>query len=103
MIVYRDTFMQLLLEAPDFVTLKVFGALMTKQEFEGGIKTTKKAIADKIGASRTAVWQALKWLKENHYIKETKTDGQTEFLLNPNVTTCGKNKKTKMELWQSVE
>ena len=88
--VYREAYMQLMLEAPDFVTSKVFAVLMTKQPFDGGIKMTKKAIADKLGVSRTAVWQALKWLKENHYVKETKTDGITEFLLNPNVTTCGK-------------
>ena len=103
MIVYRDAYMQLTLEAPDFVTSKVFTVLMTKQPFEGGIKMTKKAIADKLGVSRTAVWQAIKWLKENRYIKETKTDGVPEFLLNPNVTTCGKNKKAKIALWESVD
>ena len=46
MIVYREPFMNFLLTAPDFVTTKVFGSLMTKQEFNRGVNTTKKAIAD---------------------------------------------------------
>ena len=102
-IVYRDSYMKLLTETTNPSVLRVFGSLMTKQEFEGGIKTTKKAIADELGIEQTAAWQAFKWLKENHYVKERKNRGQTEFLLNPNVTTCGKNKKAKIELWQSVE
>ena len=101
--VYRDTYMDLTLTVPDLTTLKVFNSLMTKQEYEGGIKTTKKAIADEISVSYRSIMTAFKWLKENHYVKERKVRGQTEFLLNPNVTTCGQNKKAKIELWQSVE
>ena len=103
MIVYREAFMKLMLEASEASTLKVFGSLMSKQEYEGGIKATKKAIADELGLTYRSVMTAFKWLKENHYVKERKNRGQTEFLLNPNVTTCGKNKKAKIELWQSVE
>ena len=102
-IVYREAYMQLLLETTNPTILRIFGSLMAKQAFEGGIKTTKKAIADELGVERTTAWNAFKWLKEHKYIKETKTNGQTEFLLNPNVTTCGKNKKAKIELWQSIE
>ena len=103
MIVYRDALMNLTLSVPDLITLKVFNSLMAKQEFEGGIKTIKKAIADELSISYDSVMVAFKWLKENHYIKERKNLGQTEFLLNPNVTTCGKNKKAKIALWESVD
>ena len=103
MIVYREAFMRLTLEATSPSVLRVFNSLMTKQPFEGGIKTTKKAIADELNISYDSVMVAFKWLKEHKYIKETKTNGVPEFLLNPNVTTCGKNKKAKIELWQSVE
>ena len=102
-IVYRENFMHFLLTAPDFITTKVFGALMTKQEFENGVRTTKKAIADELKVSYRSVMIAFKWLKEHGYIKERKVNGQTEFLLNPAVTTCGKNKQEKIELWESVE
>lgn len=102
MIVYRDAFENFLLEAPDFTTAKVFGILMTQQKFEGGIGTTKKAVADRIKSSYQSVMNAFKWLKENGYLKERKVNGQTEFLLNPDVTTCGKQKKKKIELWNSI-
>ena len=102
MLVYRDTFMNFLLSVPDFITTKVFGSLMTKQEYENGVRTTKKAIADELNISYRSVIVAFKWLKENNYIKERKVLGQTEFLLNPDVTTCGKNKKKKLALWNSI-
>lgn len=41
-------------------------------------------------------------VKKNGYVKERKFDGQTQFLLNPNVTTCGKNRKDKLDLWESL-
>ena len=102
MIVYRESFEDFLLTAPDFTTAKVFGVLMTQQNFEGGINTTKKAVADRIKVSYRSVMTAFNWLKEHSYIKERKVNGQTEFLLNPDVTTCGKNKKKKLELWNSI-
>ncbi len=103
MIVYRNAFEDFLLTAPDLTTAKVFGVLMTQQKFEGGINTTKKAVADKIKISYRSVMTAFNWLKEHGYIKERKINGQTEFLLNPDVTTCGKNKKSKVNLWNSIE
>ena len=101
-IVYRETFENFLMVAPDFTTAKVFGVLMTQQKFEGGINTTKKAIADRIKVSYRSVVTAFKWLKEHGYVKERKVFGQTEFLLNPYVTTCGKNRKDKINLWESI-
>ena len=88
--------MNFLLRTPDFVTTKVFGSLMTKQEFDRGVNTTKKAIADELKVSYRSVMTAFKWLKEHGYIKERKVRGQSEFLLNPEVTTCGKRKKKKL-------
>ena len=101
-IVYRASFMDFLLTAPDFTTAKVFGSLMTKQEFENGVRSTKKAIADELNVSYRSVIAAFNWLKENGYVKERKVNGQTEFLLNPNVTTCGRNKSKKVALWNSI-
>ena len=103
MIVYRDTYETLLLETTNATVLRVFGLLMTKQSFESGVSATKKAISDKLSLSYTEVWKAFRWLKEHDYVKERKVDGQTEFLLNPHVTTCGKNKKDKIRLWESID
>ena len=101
-IVYRESFRDFLMTVPDFITTKVFGFLLTKQEFERGVRITKKAVAEELKISYRSVMVAFKWLKENGYVKEHKVDGQTEFLLNPDVTTCGRNKSKKIELWDSV-
>ena len=101
-IMFRETLDSLINFAPDFSTLKVFLKLSTKQEYEGGIKITKQAIADELKISYVSTIKAFKWLKENGYVKERKINGVPEFLLNPNVTTCGKNRKAKIALWNSI-
>ncbi len=102
-IVYKETYRELIMDTTNPSILRVFGLLMTKQEFENGIKTTKKAIADELKISYDSVMVAFKWLKENGYVKEHKVNGITEFVLNPEVTTCGKNRKDKIKLWESIE
>ena len=101
-IMFRETLDSLINFAPDFSTLKVFLKLSTKQEYEGGIKITKQAIADELKISYVSTIKAFKWLKENGYVKERKINGVPEFLLNPYVTTCGKNRKEKIKLWESI-
>ena len=101
MIVYRSALANLARTAP-LNAWKVFGALSSKQEFDKGIKITKKAVSDEFSMSYDNVIRGFNWLKENNYVKERKVGGQTEFLLNPDVTTCGKNKQLKVELWNSV-
>jgi len=101
MIMYKKPIFQMAMEAPS-VALKVFLSLSSKQPFEGGIKTTKQAIADQLKISYDNVMRGFKWLKEHNYIKERKTDGQTEFLLNPKVTTCGRKRKEKIKLWHET-
>ena len=64
-IMYRETFDSLIKNAPDFSTLKVFLNLSIKQEFEGGINTTKQAIADELKISYVSAIKAFKWLKSN--------------------------------------
>ena len=101
MIMYRDEMFDLATEAP-YIALRIFIALSSKQTFEGGIKITKRALADSLKVSYDNALRGFKWLKENDYVKERKIDGITEILLNPNVTTCGKNRKEKLELWNSI-
>jgi len=50
MIMYKEPFLQLAIEAPP-VAWKVFVILSSKQPFEGGIKTTKQAIANQLKIS----------------------------------------------------
>ena len=101
MIVYRSAFEELGRTAP-LTAWKVFAPLGATQDFETGVKTTKRAIAEKMNMSYNNVMRGFNWLKENGYLKERKVNGQTEFLLNPDVTTCGRQKKKKLELWNSI-
>lgn len=102
MIMYREPILSLSENAPA-AALKIFLNLSARQEFEGGIKMTKKFIAEKLDMSAAQFWRGFKWLKENGYVKEHKVNGITEFVLNPEVTTCGKNRKAKIKLWESIE
>ena len=101
-IMYREAINNLTDSVPDLTTLKLFLKLSSKQEYEGGLKIAKKFIADELKISRTQLWRSFKWMKENGYVKEHKVNGITEFVLNPNVTTCGKNRKAKIDLWNSI-
>ena len=98
---YREALEKLAFNAP-LIALKILFFLASKQEFENGIKITKKFISEKLDISSAQLWRGFKWLKENGYVKEHKVNGITEFVLNPNVTTCGKNRKAKIDLWNSI-
>jgi len=100
-IIYREALLELGRTAP-LTAWKVFAALGSSQEFKTGVKITKRAVAEKMNMSYNNVMRGFNWLKENSYIKERKVDGQTEFLLNPDVTTCGKQKQAKLALWNSI-
>ena len=100
-IMYRKSLEDLTINAP-FAALKVFLNLASKQEFEDGINTTKQAVADSLKISYDNVMRGFKWLKENNYVKERKVNGQTQFLLNPRVTSCGKNRNAKIKLWEET-
>lgn len=100
-IVYREALVNLVLNAP-LTAWKVFGVLSSKQDFLKGIKITKKAIAEEFNMSYDNVIRGFNWLKENGYLKERKVDGIREYLLNPDVTTCGRNKKQKLATWHSI-
>ncbi len=101
-IMYREPLLNLAIKAP-LIAWKVFATLASQQNFNEGIKITKRAIADILGVSYDNVLRGFNWLKDNGYVKERKVNGITEFLLNPNVTTCGKNRKNKKELWDSIQ
>ena len=59
-IVYRDTIMNLAQETINPSVLRVFISLMSQQEFEHGVRTTKKAIAEGLSISYDRVMVAFK-------------------------------------------
>ena len=98
-LMYRKPFEELAVEAPTLSVMKVFSLLSSMQPYEGGINITRQAIADKLNTTYASVWSACKWLVESGYIGEQKVNGIKQFLLNPNVTTCGKKRQAKEIQW----
>ena len=103
-IMYRDAIQDLVDTAPDFTTLRLFLKLTGMQEYgDKPIKTTKKALADELGVKRNHLYKCLNWLKANNYVQESKSRGQTQFDLNPDRTTCGRDRDKKLIRWNELK
>lgn len=99
-IVYTDKVTDLLLKCPSYATFKVFTLLAMGQQFEEkGMITTKKAVQEKLEITKKTCLDAFKWLKENFIVNECKIDGYTEFMVNPNYVTVGRNRDKRMQEW----
>lgn len=98
---YTDKVTDLILACPSGATVKVFMLLAMGQQFdERGMITTKKAIQDKLSIDKSTCLAAFKWLKENFIINEYKNDGgYTEFMVNPEYVSIGKDKKKRQKEW----
>lgn len=100
-IMYNDKVNELAMKCTSAATLRVFMLLATGQQFdERGMITTKKAVQDKLGITKQTCLEAFKWLKQNFIINEYRTEGgYTEYMVNPEYVTIGKDKKKRMKEW----
>ncbi len=100
-IMYTEKVTDLILKCPSGATVKVFMLLAMGQQFDDrGMITTKKAIQDKLGIDKSTCLAAFKWLKENFIINEYKNDGgYTEFMVNPEYVTIGRDKNKRKKEW----
>lgn len=99
-IMYTEKVTNLLLKCPSYATFKVFTLLAMGQQFEEkGMVTTKKAVQEKLEITKKTCIEAFKWLKENYIVNECKIDGHTEFMVNPNYVTVGRNRDKRMKEW----
>ncbi len=81
-------------------TFKVFGFLACGQQFEErGVITTKKAVQDYLGMTKKTVLDAFKWLKDHHVISEVSHNGVSEFIVNPDYVTIGRDKRKRQKAW----
>ena len=101
-LMYRNAMEELAINAPNFAVMKIFVLLSSMQQYKEAIITTQKSIAEKLGISQVHTSRAFKWLKENGYIGEQKINGIKQFVLNPNVTTCGRNRQEKNLQWEAA-
>lgn len=100
-LMYTEKVQSLILKCPSAATLKVFMLLSMGQQFEErGMVTTKKAVQEKLQITKPTCLEAFKWLRENGIVLESKIDGHTEFMINPDYVTVGRDKKKRMKEWE---
>lgn len=100
-LMYTEKVQELIVKCPSATTLKVFMLLSMGQQFEErGVITTKKAVQEKLGITKPTCLEAFKWLKEHWIINEYRVDGHTEFMVNPEYVTVGRDKKKRIAEWR---
>lgn len=95
---YQQKGFDLIAKAPNASVLKIFMYLACGQTYDGGMKTTKRAIEQHLGLCHKTVAEAFRWLKDNFVVHEWRVDGCTEFMINPIYVCLGKF-DDRMKIW----
>lgn len=77
-------------EAPE-TALRVFMKLCTMQTFESAVVVSRTFLMSDLKTTRKTLWKCLSYLKEKAYIMETTVNGHSAFIINPEVSNCGKS------------
>lgn len=99
---YTDKMIELLTKSLTPSALKIFLYVAHKQGYGNpvyGFRCTKKHFVETLKIERSVVWDALKYLRENFLVLESKIDGQSEFMVNPSYITIGSDKKARLREW----
>lgn len=87
-------------------TVRVFLYLAHNQNYGTDDKTfgyrcSHKYLQQILGLDKKSIYNAITYLKDNFLIVETREDGQSEFMVNPNYVTIGQDKKRRMGIWNA--
>ena len=101
---YTDKVCELLTKIKTGSILRVFFFIAHHQQYgtdgrQFGYRCSHKFIGESLGLERSVVWDALKFLRENYLVLESKVEGFSEFMVNPNYITIGGNKKERLKEW----
>lgn len=66
-----------------------------------GYRCTRKHLEQALNITRKSVYSALTKLKEDFLVNETKIDGLSEFMVNPNYVTMGRDKQARIREWNA--
>lgn len=88
-------------ETPSVVRIFLYLAHNQQYGINGvyGYRCTRKHLETALNITRKSVYSALTKLKEDFLVVETKVDGLSEFMVNPNYVTMGKEKQARMREW----
>lgn len=64
-----------------------------------GYRCTRKHLEQALNITRKSVYSALQKLKNDFLVQETKIDGLSEFMVNPNYVTMGRDKQARVREW----
>lgn len=64
-----------------------------------GFRCTRKFLETALNITRKSVYSALTKLKNDFLINEIKVDGLSEFMVNPNYVTMGRDKQARVREW----
>lgn len=100
---YIKTCDELVQNVPQGSILRVFFHISFNQSYDiyngGGFKCSRKHLQETLNLTAKTVWIALKWLEENFLVKEAIINGQSDFMVNPDFITIGKEKKKRVAEW----
>lgn len=97
---YQQKGLDLIAKAPSASVLKVFMYLACGQTYDGGMKTTKRAVEQNLGLTKATVIKAFNWLKDNFIVNEWRHDGCSEFMISPLYVCVGKFDE-RMKMWNA--
>lgn len=80
---------------------KLYFKLVRMNNFkENEVRCQKTWLIKELGVTRNAFYNALKWLVDNHFVKETTSMGQGAFIVNPDFSARGtKSLEGRKALW----
>lgn len=96
----KDVF-NLLIDAPNNSTVKVFFFIALNQPDEGvhGLRTTKEQLAGTLNAGKSSIFRDLKWLKDNLLIQEIKFVEDFDYMANPRFVMNNSDFNDRMNEW----
>ncbi len=96
--VYKEALRKLMADCPNYATLRTYLYIATAQDYDTVTFITTSYIAAETGMRYQTVWNAVKWLINNAYIKRASVGGSSGFIVNPLISTCGrKNYDNKLK------
>lgn len=66
-----------------------------------GYRCDRKFLMAILNIDRKTLYRALQYLEDNVLVLETRIDGQSEFMVNPNYVTVGRDKRARMTEWNN--
>ena len=103
-VMYKEPLEKLILETNELSKVKVFLYITSQQTFEDIVMMTVAHISKHLKMSYKTAWSAVIWLEQNKYLKRVQRKGISGFLINPDVSTCGKESlQRKKDAWNRLK